>query len=135
MWTQPTSCSKNRAFSCPLDQKSMAYASSFMETILILRKFPTNTTLSIFWKKKMKEKQLNHDIKITFSNRPNVLCITVCQDLAEWIFFFKWSYFRISKMKSNKPQNAFHKNMRGRIRLGEAETNTGLIYRYYVRLP
>jgi hypothetical protein len=54
---QPTSCSKNRAFSCPLDQKSMAYASSFMETILILRKFPTNTTLSIFWKKrKGKEK-------------------------------------------------------------------------------
>ena len=38
-------------------------------------------------------------------------------------------------MKSNKPQNAFHKNMRGRIWLGEAETDTGLIYRYYVRLP
>lgn len=46
--TSPTSCSKKSAFKAPYDQQSMAYARSFMDMVFTRRKFPTNTTRSIF---------------------------------------------------------------------------------------
>ena len=41
-----TSCSRKSAFIVPCDQKSIAWASSFIEIVLTRRKLPTNTT---FW--------------------------------------------------------------------------------------
>ena len=45
-----TSCSRKRAFIVPFDQKSIAWASSFIEIVLTRRKLPTNTTFWMPWR-------------------------------------------------------------------------------------
>lgn len=47
-WNIQTSCSRNKAFRLPPDQYSIAKASSFIDIVFTRRKFPTNTTFSIF---------------------------------------------------------------------------------------
>lgn len=115
LWAWPTSCSKNSAFSCPLDQKSMAYASSFIETILILRKFPTNTTLSIFWKKKKHTKTIKPWLKTAFS-KDSMLCAWLSMSpLSQCLY---WTISASPKSKLN--QQSTPQNRRVRFWLGYA---------------